>query len=198
MLVLASASRQRLALLRRMGVEPDEVMAAQLDESPLRGETPRRLATRLARAKAEAVAALRPQAMIVAADTVVARGRRILPKPKDREEAGAMLDLLSGASHMVYTGVCVMRAGKPVGERLSRTKIRLKRLSAAERAAYLDTGEWRGRAGGYAIQETGERFVRRLDGSFSGVVGLPMRDTLALLEGGGFKIPQAKEAENAR
>ena len=192
MFVLASASEQRLLLLRRLGLIPDEVLAADADETPLPSETPRRLAARLAQAKAEKIAALRPDALVLAADTVVARGRRILPKPKDRAEAAAMLDMLSGASHRVHTGLCVMRGGRLVGKRLSLTRICFKRLHASEREAYLDSGEWRGRAGGYALQASGERFVRRLEGSFSGACGLPLLETLALLQGGGLDIRNPK------
>ena len=190
MLVLASGSEQRLLLLRRLGLVPDEVLAAGIDETPLPSEAPRRLAARLAHMKAKTVSALRPDALVLAADTVVARGRRILPKPGSRAEAGTMLDLLSGASHRVHTGVCVMRAGRLVGSRLSVTRVCFKRLHAVEREAYLDSGEWRGRAGGYALQASGERFVRRLEGSFSGACGLPLLETLTLLHGGGVKTRQ--------
>ena len=190
MFVLASGSEQRLLLLRRLGLFPDEVLAAGIDEMPLPAETPRRLAARLARLKAETVAVLRPGALVLAADTVVARGRRILPKPGSRAEAGAMLNLLSGACHRVHTGVCVMRGERLVGRRLSVTRVCFKRLHAGEHEAYLDSGEWRGRAGGYALQASGERFVRRMEGSFSGACGLPLLETLALLQGGGMKILQ--------
>lgn len=190
MFVLASASGQRLLLLRRLGLDPDEVLAAGIDETPLPAESPRRLALRLARMKAETASAQRPGALVLAADTVAARGRRILPKPRTRAEAAATLDLLSGACHRVHTGVCAMRAGRLVGSRLSVTRVCFKRLHAAEREAYLDSGEWQGRAGGYALQLSGERFVRRLDGSFSGACGLPLLETLALLQGGGLRPPQ--------
>ena len=188
MFILASRSEQRLILLQRLGLKPDEVLAADIDETPKPSETPRRLALRLAKEKAEAVAKLRPDAIVLAADTVVARGRRILPKPKDRDEARDILNLLSGASHRIHTGVCVMRAGKRVGTRLSSTKISFKRLHPYEREAYLDSGEWKGRAGAYALQASGERFVRRLDGSCSGASGLPLLETLALLQGGGMEV----------
>ena len=192
MFVLASASGQRLLLLRRLGLAPDEVLAADIDETPRPAESPRRLAMRLARMKAEAVSALRPGALVLAADTVAARGRRILPKPRTRAEAAAMLGLLSGACHRVHTGVCAMRAGRLVGSRLSITRICFKRLHADEREAYLDSGEWQGRAGGYALQLSAERFVRRLDGSFSGACGLPLLETLCLLQGGGLRPPQPR------
>lgn len=198
MFILASGSAQRMLLLRRVGIVPDEVMAADIDETPLPKETPRHLASRLALKKAEMVAGLRPNALVLAADTVVARGRRILGKPKDRDEAEAMLDLLSGTAHRVHTGVCVMRQGRLVGSRLSVTRICFKRLHPYERDAYLDCCEWQGRAGGYALQASGERFVRRLVGSCSGASGLPLFETVALLEGAGMKAHQGERTDERR
>lgn len=186
MFILASRSEQRLRLLQRIGLVPDEVLAADIDETPLPTESPCLMAARLARAKAETIAASRPRALVLAADTVLARGRRVLTKPKDRTEARAMLNLLSGNAHRIHTGVCVMRQGHLMGSRLSTTRVYFKRLHASEREDYLDSGEWQGCAGGYALQASGERFVRRLVGSCSGASGLPLLETIALLKGGGL------------
>lgn len=189
-LVLASASPRRRDLLAQIGVIPDRIDPADLDETPLRDELPRDHARRLARAKAEAVAARHPEAFVLAADTVVARGRRILPKPSDERQAARCLDLLSGAAHRVFGGVVLIApGGARRAERLVETRVAMKRLDAGETAAYLASAEWRGKAGGYAVQGLAGAFVRHLSGSYSNVVGLPLFETRALLRGLGYPAP---------
>jgi len=187
LLVLASASPRRLDLLRQVGLEPHRVAPADIDESPLKGEAPRQLAVRLALAKAQAAAASEPGAYVIGADTVVALGSRVFGKPQDEAEARRMLGLLSGRAHRVLTGVAVRAPDGRMASRLSETRLRWKRLSAAEIAAVLDAGEWRGVAGGYRIQGRAAGFTLDLQGSYSGVVGLPLYETLALLEGLGYR-----------
>jgi septum formation protein len=187
-LVLASASPRRLDLLARIGVVPDAVAPAELDETPLSGELPAPHAARLADAKARAVAALHPGALVLGADTVVAAGRRILPKTEDEASARACLALLSGRRHRVHSAVTLIDAEGRARHRLSTTIVAFKRLSPAEIAAYLAGGEWRGKAGGYAIQGAAESFVRMLSGSHSGVVGLPLFETRALLVAAGYPL----------
>lgn len=193
-LVLASGSPRRLALLSQAGLEPDSLLPAELDEMPKKGELPRVLAARLARAKAEH--ALRTSlteeglvgAYIVAADTVVAVGRRILPKPELADEAAQCLRLLSGRSHRVYTGLCLVTPRQAFRQRLVETRVRFKRLSKEDIEAYLASGEWRGKAGGYAVQGLAGTFVVKMVGSYSNVVGLPLYETVALLAGEGFPV----------
>jgi septum formation protein len=184
-LILASASPRRLDLLARIGVVPDAVDAADLDESPKKGEVPRAYAQRIAREKAEDVAARHSNAVILAADTVVAVGRRILPKAEDAAIAQACLEMLSGRRHQVLTAVTVIDAQGTSRHRLSVTTLAFKRLSLREIAAYIASNEWQGKAGGYAIQGHAEAFVRFLSGSHSGVIGLPLFETRALLVGAG-------------
>ncbi len=193
-LVLASGSPRRLALLNQAGIEPDALMPAEVDETPERGELPRTLAVRLAREKAEKVIervrgteSVRG-AYIVAADTVVAVGRRILPKPELLEEASACLRLLSGRTHRVYSGVCVVTPKDGIKTRLVESRVRFKRLSAQDVESYLASGEWRGKAGGYAIQGLAGSFVVKLVGSHSNVVGMPLYETVLLLSGEGFPV----------
>lgn len=193
-LVLASGSPRRLALLNQAGLEPDALMPAELDETPERGELPRTLAVRLARDKAETVIervrdteGVR-DAYIIAADTVVAVGRRILPKPDLLEEASACLRLLSGRTHRVYSGVCVVTPKNSIKTRLVETRVRFKRLSNQDIESYLASGEWRGKAGGYAIQGLAGSFVVKLVGSYPNVVGMPLYETIAMLSGEGFPI----------
>jgi septum formation protein len=191
-LVLASASPRRLALLQQMGIEPDALLPADIDEEPRKGELPRVLAMRLAAEKAQVaarVAASREElrgCFTLAADTVVSVGRRVLPKCELLEEASASLRLLSGRAHRVYTGVALVTPKGRLRRRLVDTRVRFKRLSGAELDAYLASGEWRGKAGGYAIQGLAGSFVLRLVGSYSAVVGLPLAETMALLAGEGF------------
>lgn len=185
--MLASASPRRLDLLNQIGVAPDLVTASAIDETPQPGETPRALALRLAREKAAALAPSHPGALVLAADTVVAVGRRILPKAESEAEVRACLDLLSGRSHRVYTGVAVAAPGGREAARLVETRLRFKRLSPAETDAYVASGEGRGKAGGYGIQGRAGAFVTSLQGSYPAVVGLPLYETLNLLRGLGYQ-----------
>ena len=178
-LVLASASPRRLALLAQIGVTPDEVIAADIDETPLKKETPRALALRLARAKAETVLA---DGRILAADTVVALGRRVLPKAETESEARNCLELLSGRGHRVYTGV-VLKTAKGARQRLVETRVTFKVLSPVEIDAYIASAEWKGKAGGYAAQGLAARYITNIVGSYSNIVGLPLYETANLLEG---------------
>ena len=188
-LVLASASPRRLDLLARIGVQPDRVLPVDLDETPLKDEQPNRLAARLARAKAEAAHAQAPGALVLAADTVVGVGRRILGKPADEAEARRFLQLLSGRRHQVITGVCLVRPDGKASERLVSTVLAFQRLTEAQIAAHLEGDEWRGVAGGYQIQNRAEAWVRFLSGSHSNVVGLPLFETAQLLRGAGWLRP---------
>ena len=187
-LILASASPRRLDLLARIGVTPDAVLPADVDESVPRGELPRVHALRLAREKAEAVAAQQPDALVLGADTVVAVGRRILPKVEDEATLRACMKLLSGRRHRVMTGVALAIPGVGIRERLVETMIAMKRLSADEIDFYASHGEWRGKAGGYALQGYGEVYVRHIAGSYSNVVGLPLAETRVLLKSAGYPI----------
>lgn len=193
-LVLASGSPRRVELLNQAGIDLDILLPAHIDETPLRAEHPRSLAKRLSREKAEkAVALLAAQgetgkAYILAADTVVSVGRRILPKAEALDEANYCLRLLSGRSHHVYTGLCLITPGEKVRQKLVETRVRFKRLSSMELESYLASGEWRGKAGGYAIQGLAGTFVVKLVGSYSNVVGLPLYETTSLLIGEGFNV----------
>ena len=194
-LVLASASPRRLALLQQIGIEPFELLPADLDETPRRSESPRELSRRLAREKLEAArdAARRRDSLrdayLVAADTVVAVGRRVLPKAEKLDEAADCLRLLSGRQHRVYTTVAIYGPrGDRRRERIVETRVRFKRLSTREIEGYLGSGEWRGKAGGYAIQGLAGAFVVKLVGSQSAVIGLPLYETISLLEGEGFPV----------
>ena len=188
-LVLASASPRRLSLLAQIGVEPDAVIPADIEETPRRGESPRALAQRISAEKADIAAQIARKreeigpALVLAADTVVCVGRRILPKCEISEEAEDCLRLLSGRAHRVYTGMSLVTPSGARRERLVETRVRFKRLSRAEIDAYIASGEWRGKAGGYAIQGLAGAFVVRLIGSYSGVVGLPLAEVASLLAG---------------
>lgn len=186
-LVLASASPRRLALLAQIGIFPHHVDPQDLDETPLPGELPRPHAQRLALAKARAAAS--PAHVTLAADTVVAVGRRILGKPETAEQAGAFLRLLSGRRHHVLTAVVLITPEGAESARLSESSVSFVRLTEAQIGAYVAGGEWQGKAGGYAIQGFAASFVRALSGSFSGVVGLPLFETAQLLRGKGFLRP---------
>jgi septum formation protein len=188
-LVLASASPRRLDLLARIGVVPDRVAPTEIDETPLNAELPRQLAERLARTKAQAAADLAPDALVLAADTVVGVGRRILGKPAEEAEARRFLGLLSGRRHRVMTGVCLLRPGGKRSERLVTTILAFQRLTEAQIDDFIASGEWRGVAGGYQIQKRAEVFVRFLSGSHSNVVGLPLFETAQLLRGAGWLRP---------
>jgi septum formation protein len=187
-LILASASPRRLELLARIGVVPDAVVPADLDEAPRKGELPLPHAQRLAAEKAAAVAALQPGDVVLAVDTVVAVGRRILPKADAVAQARQCLALLSGRRHGVHSAVTAIDAAGKARHRFSTSIVAFKPLSAAEIDAYLATGEWQGKAGGYAIQGRAEAFVRFLSGSHSGVVGLPLFETRALLLASGVTL----------
>ncbi len=189
-LVLASASPRRLALLRQAGIAPDAVVPADLDEAPRPRELPADYVRRMARDKAAAVAPRHGDAFVLAADTVVALGRRILPKAEDQATARDCLGRLSGRRHRVLGAVVVIApGGDRRAERLVATAVTFKRLTAAEIEAYLASGEWRGKAGGYAIQGRAAAFIPRLNGSYPNVVGLPLTETLALLTGLGYLPP---------
>lgn len=187
-LILASASPRRIDLLARIGVTPDAVVPADIDESVPKGELPRGHATRLAREKAAAVAANHPDDLVLAADTVVAVGRRILPKVDDEATLRACMKLLSGRRHRVLTGVALAVRAQGVRERLVETMIAMKRLSDQEIDFYAAHGEWRGKAGGYALQGYGEVYVRHIAGSYSNVVGLPLAETRLMLKSAGYPI----------
>jgi len=185
-LILASASPRRLDLLARIGAVPDAIVPAEIDETPLKGELPACYARRMATAKAAACA--QAGALVLAADTVVAAGRRILPKAETEAEARAALTLLSGRRHRVYSAVTLIDMEGKARHRLSTSIVAFKRLSADELNAYLAAGEWRGKAGGYAIQGRAEALVRSVSGSHSGVVGLPLFETRALLRAAGYAL----------
>ena len=185
-LVLASASPRRVELLALVGIVPNRIEPADIDETPLRDETPPRLAARLARAKAGVVAARTPGAVVLAADTVVAVGRRLLEKAADEAEAVRFLKLLSGRNHRVFTGVAVAAEGA-IRHRVVEARVSFKALSDAEIAAYVRSEEWRGKAGGYGIQGRAGAFVTRLVGSYPAVMGLPLHETVNLLGGAGWR-----------
>lgn len=185
-LILASASPRRLELLGRLGIVPDAIAPADIDETPGRSELPADYARRMAAEKAAAAA--HPGAIVLAADTVVAVGRRILPKTESEAEARACLELLSGRRHRVLSAITVTDATGHARHRLSASIVAFKRLSEAELAAYLASGEWRGKAGGYAIQGRAEALVRALHGSHSTVMGLPLYETRALLRASGLPL----------
>ena len=187
-LVLASASPRRLDLLAQLGIVPDAVAPAHLDEAARPRELPTVHARRLAREKVEAVASTHPGAFVLGADTVVACGRRILPKAETEAEARRCLALLSGRRHRVLGGVCVRAPNGRRAERLVETQVAFKRLTATEIDAYIASGEWRGKAGGYAIQGRAAAFVRFLSGSYSNVVGLPLYETAQMLGGLGWRV----------
>ena len=185
-LVLASASPRRIELLALIGITPDRIDPADIDETPQRDETPSRLAVRLARTKAGVVAARSPGAVVLAADTVVCVGRRLLEKPADEAEAEKFLTLLSGRNHRVFTGVAVA-VGDKVLTRVVDTRVSFKVLSPLEIRTYVEGGDWRGKAGGYGIQGPAGAFVTRIVGSYPAVMGLPLFETVNLLSGAGWR-----------
>jgi septum formation protein len=186
-LVLASASPRRLQLLMQIGVMPDLVDPSEIDETPLPGELPADYALRLAREKALAVMPRHPGSLVLAADTVVACGRRILPKPADEATAVRCLELLSGRRHRVYSGIALGTPGGDIALRRVDSQVVFKRLSRDEIAGYLKSGEWREKAGGYAIQGRAAALIRFVSGSYSNVVGLPLFETAQLLAGKGYR-----------
>lgn len=185
--ILASASPRRLQLLKQVGLIPDSVVPPDIDEAPQRNEKPRELAARLAQQKASAIAQNHPDSFILAADTVVACGRRILPKPADKIETKQCLEILSGRRHRVISGVCVIDPSGRQRARISTTTVTFKQLSPSEIDVYLKSEEWRGKAGGYAAQGLAAVFIRFINGSYSNVVGLPLFETVNLLAGAGYK-----------
>jgi len=185
-LTLASASPRRREWLARIGVVPDSIAPADIDETPQKGELPRAYAQRMAREKALAVDGA--GSFVLAGDTVVAAGRRILPKAEDEATARQCLALLSGRRHRVLSAVALAAPDGTIREKLSETQLKFKRLSQAEIDAYIASGEWHGKAGGYAIQGMAEALIPWIQGSHSGVVGLPLYETRALLKAAGFAI----------
>lgn len=185
-LILASQSPRRLSLLAQIGITPDAVSPADINEDPIEGEIPRNHALRLAQEKAAKVAASAPDKIILAADTVVGVGRRILPKAETLDQARYCLELLSGRGHRVFTGVAVIKADGDMISRVVETRLTMKRLSKSELETYLESGEWCGKAGGYGIQGTAEGYISKLIGSYSNVVGLPLFETRNLLIGAGY------------
>ena len=186
-LILGSASPRRRELLAQIGVTPDEIRPADIDETPLKGELPRDYALRLATEKAQAFDSAGDEELILTADTVVALGRRILEKPADAAEAARFLYLLSGRRHRVFTGVA-LRRGARLWTRRVEAQVKFKRLSDGEISAYLRSGEWRGKAGGYAIQGIGAAFIPWISGSYTAIVGLPLTEVAGLLEGAGYPV----------
>jgi len=186
-LILGSASPRRRDLLAQLGLTPDAVIPPEIDETPRKGELPRPYCARLAREKAAAVPVAGPDDVVLCADTVVALGRRILGKPADAGEAAAFLTALGGRRHQVITAVAVRR-GDRVWLRESVSAVKMKRLSDAELNSYLDSGEWMGKAGGYAIQGRAGAFIPWISGSFTGIVGLPLAETAALLAAAGCPL----------
>ena len=186
--ILASASPRRLKLLQQIGLIPDQVLAAEIDEQPGLRELPIPCAERLAAAKGATIAERWPEALILAADTVVACGRRILPKAEDEAQARACLKLLSGRRHRVHTALLLREGSRRSLRRLVTSQVKFKRLEDREIEAYLESGEWQGKAGGYAIQGRAAAFITFLSGSYSNVVGLPLAETAALLREAGRDI----------
>lgn len=189
-LILASASPRRLALLNRIGVVPNRISPADIDETPIKNERPRDLALRLATAKAAAAAHDNPGAFVIGADTVVAAGRRILGKPTNKAEASMFLKLLSGRGHKVIGGLVLVRPNGGLGRKVVVTSVSFKRLTDAEIADYLQGGEWEGKAGAYAVQGHAGAFVRCIQGSYSNVVGLGVYEMNNMLIGAGWRRPE--------
>lgn len=193
-LILASGSPRRLELLNQVGIQPARLMPMDIDETPVRLEHPRTLCRRLSLEKAKAAyATIKGElawngAYVLGSDTVVAVGRRIVGKAEYVEDASAALHLLSGRSHWVYTGICLITPGGKVRQKVAETKVRFKRLSTSEIDNYIASGQWRGKAGAYGIQGIAGCFVQKLTGSYSNVVGLPLYETTSLLAGEGFDV----------
>ncbi len=184
-LILASASPRRVALLKQVGIEPEAVVPADIDEAPQKNELPAKYAARMAREKANIIAARYPGKIILAADTVVACGRRIFPKAEDAKTAVMCIRHLEGRRHRVYTAICVIKDGREYEETVL-TQLRMNRLSDKQIAEYIAGNEWQGKAGGYAIQGSAEAFIPWINGSYSNVVGLPLNETLRLLARAGW------------
>lgn len=187
-LILASSSPRRVDLLAQIGITPDAILPADIDETPIKGELPRDLCVRLARQKAEKIAAQNAGAIILGADCVVAAGRRVLDKPKDEEDARQTLETLSGRRHSVYGGLCVIDAQGNIRTRLCETKVTFRRLSEEEISAYVAGRDWEGKAGGYAIQGVAATFAKFISGSHSNIIGLSLYDAAAMLKTAGYKM----------
>jgi len=186
-LILASSSPRRKALLEMIGIKPDDIIPADIDETELKGELPRDLALRLARGKAEAIAKQRPDAFVLGSDTVVGCGRRILPKAEDEKTARDCLALLSGGAHRVFSGVALAKPGGDMTARVVETRVKVRRLDDAAIEEYIASGEWNGKAGGYAIQGLFAKHIISIIGSHPNVVGLPVYETANLLVGAGWR-----------
>ena len=185
-LVLASASQRRADLLDQIGVVPDRIVPANIDESPITGELPRQLVSRLSASKAILVSKKYPRSIILAADTVVACGRRVLSKPENLDQARSFLSLLSGRRHRVISGLAIISPNGNLYKRLVETHVNFKRLTSTELNQYLESGEWEDKAGAYAIQGIAAEFIKSINGSYSNVVGLPLFETAQLLKGLGY------------
>ncbi len=186
-LILASASPGRLELLRQAGIVPDKVEPADIDETPRTKESPRRYALRLAEEKAAKIAVKNPESFIIAADTIVLSGTRLIGKAADETEAREILKILSGKRHMVVTAVCVMSPGSGKSSRIVETRVKIGKLTDAEIEDYITSSEWRGKSGCYTLHGRAGRYIEWLNGSYSGVIGLPLAETLRMLQGLGFK-----------
>lgn len=193
-LILGSASPRRQALLAQIGLRPDAIIPPDIDETPLKGELPRAYCARIARAKTLAIAAA-PGDMVLCADTTVALGRRILGKPDDKAQATQFLLALGGRRHQVITAIA-LKHGDQIWTREVVSQVKMKRLSELELKSYLDSNEWQGKAGGYAIQGMAEAFIPWISGSFSAIVGLPVAETVALLATAGYPVYGAKELKD--
>ena len=187
-LVLASASPRRLELLAQINITPDAVIPADINEDPHSGELPRLYAQRMAREKLAAIIPQTKNAFCLAADTVVACGRRILGKPEDADEAKKFLTLLGGRRHRVLTSIAVKSPNGQIVERISTSHVKLNRLDDGAMSAYIDSGEWQGKAGGYGIQGMAAQYVAWIEGSYTGIVGLPLFETAQVLQGMGYPI----------
>lgn len=186
-LILASASPRRVDLLKQIHITPDHIIPADIDETPLKGELPKVHALRLSEEKAARIAQNHPDSYIIAADTVVACGRRILPKTEDADTAKTCLTLLSGRSHRIYGGIALAKPDGTIISRIVETRVQFKRLDTPTIATYLQSGEWSGVAGGYAIQGLAAAFIKNINGSYSNVVGLSLYDIMNMLDGAGYK-----------
>lgn len=189
-LILASSSPRRVDLLAQIGIVPDAILPADIDETPLKGELPKDLCVRLARQKAEKIASQNTGSIILGADCVVAAGRRVLDKPKDEEDAARTLEVLSGRRHSVYGGLCVIDAKGKIRTRLCETKVSFRRLTSEEIASYVAGRDWEGKAGGYAIQGVAATFAKFISGSHSNIIGLSLYDAAAMLKAAGYKQEQ--------
>ncbi len=186
-LILASASPRRVDLLAQIGIVADAVIPADIDETPLKGEHPKKLAQRLAIEKAKKIHASHPDSFVLGADTTVSRGQRLMDKPKDADDARRILNILSGRRHRVNGGICLITPSGKVLSRLCETTVSVKRLTPKDIDAYIDGGDWEGKAGAYAIQGVASTFIRYISGSYSNIIGLSLYDVSQMLEASGYK-----------